>query len=99
MKDKFMCKNILVLLQALFRGSKKIVDDECESATALINARIQKGGLRLRRWLIALLVFLLMSLYIINSYNTGQFRIIRFGGNAKTDAQSVVTRKLRLVIR
>ncbi|XP_020280908.1 uncharacterized protein LOC109853331 isoform X2 [Pseudomyrmex gracilis] len=78
-------------ISALFRGSKTLVDDECGSATALINARIQKGGLRLRRWLIALLIFLLMSLYIINSYNTGQFRIMRFGGNAKIDAQSVVT--------
>ncbi|KAL0107779.1 hypothetical protein PUN28_014805 [Cardiocondyla obscurior] len=75
--------------EALFRGGKKAVDDECESTTTLIKTKIQKGGLRLRRWLIALLVFLLTSLLIINSYNTGQFRIIRFGAMAKPAAQDV----------
>ncbi|TGZ32407.1 Uncharacterized protein DBV15_06818, partial [Temnothorax longispinosus] len=81
------------LEEALFRGGKKAVDDECESTTALIKTKIQKGGSRLRRWLIALLVFLLTSLLIINSYNTGQFRIIRFGAMAKPTAQDVISQE------
>ncbi|XP_011049249.1 PREDICTED: uncharacterized protein LOC105142989 [Acromyrmex echinatior] len=81
------------LEEALFRGSKKAVDDECESTTALIKTKIQKGGLRLRRWLIALLLFLLTSLFIINSYNTGQFRITRFGEMAKSTVQDVITQE------
>lgn len=88
-----MRKNAFFLWQALFRGGKKAVDDECESTTALIKTKIQKGGLRLRRWLIVLLVFLLTSLLIINSYNTGQFRIIRFGAMAKPTVQDVISRE------
>ncbi|EZA59268.1 uncharacterized protein LOC105275672 [Ooceraea biroi] len=75
--------------EALFRGGKKALDDERGStASLIIKTRLQKGSLRLRRWLIALLVFLLMSLVVINSYNTGQFRIIRFGAIVKENGQS-----------
>ncbi|XP_029676775.1 uncharacterized protein LOC115243716 isoform X1 [Formica exsecta] len=81
------------LEETLFRSGKKTIDDECGSTTALIKTRIQKGGLRLRRWLIALLVFLLMSLLIINSYDTGPFRIIRFGAMAKPNTPDVVTQE------
>lgn len=81
------------LEETLFRSGKKAIDDECGSTTALIKTRIQKGGLRLRRWLIALLVFLLMSLLIINSYDTGPFRIIRFGAMAKPNTPDVVTQE------
>ncbi|XP_011505849.1 PREDICTED: uncharacterized protein LOC105368525 isoform X2 [Ceratosolen solmsi marchali] len=41
-----------------------------------------KGGLRLKRWLIGLLIFLLVSLLAINSFTIGQFRIIPFSSTA-----------------
>lgn len=66
----------------MFRGDKKALNDERGFAATL--TKIQKGGLRLQRWLIALLIFLLMSLVVINSYSTGQFRIVRFGAMAQS---------------
>ncbi|XP_029164333.1 uncharacterized protein LOC114935626 [Nylanderia fulva] len=90
-RNRFVMREHLSLKETLFRSGKKIIDNECGSTTALIKTRIQKGGLRQRRWLIALLVFVLMSLLIINSYNTG--RIIRFGAMAKANTPDVVTQK------
>ncbi|XP_014478819.1 PREDICTED: uncharacterized protein LOC106746589 isoform X2 [Dinoponera quadriceps] len=72
--------------EAVFRGGKKALNDERGFTATLI--KIQKGGLRLRRWLIGLLIFLLMSLVVINSYNTGQFRIVRFGAMAQSKENS-----------
>ncbi|XP_008207346.2 uncharacterized protein LOC100117011 [Nasonia vitripennis] len=40
-----------------------------------------KGSLRLKRWLIGLLIFLLASLLAINSFTIGQFRIIPLGSS------------------
>ncbi|XP_032676135.1 uncharacterized protein LOC116846422 isoform X2 [Odontomachus brunneus] len=68
--------------ETVFRGGKKALDDGRGFTATLI--KIQKGGLRLQRWLIALLIFLLMSLIVINSYNTGQFRVVRFGAMAQS---------------
>lgn len=90
--DELYQEIFLFFWQTLFRSGKKTIGDECGSTTTLIKTRIQKG-LRLRRWLIALLVFLLMSLLIINSYDTGPFRIIRFGAMAKLNIPDVVTRE------
>ncbi|KAG7208798.1 hypothetical protein KM043_014991 [Ampulex compressa] len=72
--------------ELVFRGGKKGLDHDRRFAKSPFDPRMQKGGLRLRRWLIAALVFLLTSLVVINSYATGQFRIVRFGtiGNDTT---------------
>ncbi|XP_023246173.1 uncharacterized protein LOC106642155 [Copidosoma floridanum] len=40
-----------------------------------------KGGLRLQRWLIGLLIFLLASLLAINSFTISQFQIVSSGNS------------------
>lgn len=73
--------------EVLFRAGKSAPDNESGIAKLAFDSRIHKGGLRLRRWLIGTLIFLLTSLIVINTYTTGQFRIVRFGTVGNDTAQ------------
>ena len=57
-------------------------DEDDQMAKMPFEAGGPKGGLRLRRWLIGLLIFLLASLLAINSFTIGHFRIAPLGSAA-----------------
>ncbi|CAL7949038.1 unnamed protein product [Xylocopa violacea] len=65
--------------EVVFRGGKKVLDDERSTFNFELDSKLHKSRLRLRRWLIGLLVFLFVSLIVINTYSTDQFRVLRYG--------------------
>ncbi|XP_043523497.1 uncharacterized protein LOC122535763 isoform X1 [Frieseomelitta varia] len=65
--------------EVLFRGGKTTLDNERSVFNFEFDNKVYKSRLRLRKWLIGLLVFLFVSLIIINTFNTDQFRAARYG--------------------
>lgn len=77
----------MVFHQAVLRGGKIVQNNVCRTPNSASEFNRQKSIFRLRRWLIGILIFLLMFFVIINSYATGQFRIIHFGNIEKEDLE------------
>ncbi|KOX67951.1 hypothetical protein WN51_07931 [Melipona quadrifasciata] len=65
--------------EVLFRGGKTTLDNERSVFNFELDNKVYKSRLRLRKWLIGLLIFLFVSLIIINTFNTDQFRAARYG--------------------
>ncbi|XP_076184118.1 uncharacterized protein LOC143155365 [Ptiloglossa arizonensis] len=66
--------------KAVFRGDNNAVDDDRAILHFEFDSQIyQKNQFRVRRWLIGILIFLLTSLILINTYTVDQFVPIRFG--------------------
>ncbi|XP_078039733.1 uncharacterized protein LOC144471504 [Augochlora pura] len=65
--------------EVLLRGGEKVQDDQRGLFNYEFDSKIYKSRLRLRRWLIGIIVFLLTSLVIINTYTTDQFPAAHFG--------------------
>ncbi|XP_029056503.1 uncharacterized protein LOC114883158 [Osmia bicornis bicornis] len=61
------------------RGGKKVLDDKRGIFNLEIDNKIHRSRLRLQRWLLGLLIFLFISLIVINTYSTDQFRTMRYG--------------------
>ncbi|XP_047357974.1 uncharacterized protein LOC124952324 isoform X1 [Vespa velutina] len=72
---------------AVHHGGKIVQNNVRQTASSVFESTKQKSVFRLRRWLIGILIFLLMSLVIINSFATGQFRIINFGNIEKENLE------------
>ncbi|XP_076625546.1 uncharacterized protein LOC143343961 isoform X1 [Colletes latitarsis] len=64
--------------QAEFRGESEVLDDD-SIFHFKHDSQTNKGRVRLRRWLIGLLIFLLMYLIIANTYTSDQYREMWFG--------------------
>ncbi|XP_015600552.1 uncharacterized protein LOC107270233 isoform X2 [Cephus cinctus] len=71
----------------LLRVAKKTweQDDPRERDGSAFEITSPKGGSRLRRWLIAILIFLFVSLVAINSFTIDQLRIARLGHVSNQD--------------
>ncbi|XP_017879646.1 uncharacterized protein LOC108624680 isoform X2 [Ceratina calcarata] len=80
--------------EIVFRGSKKAKDNERSTDVELDN-KIFKGRLHLRRWLIALLILLFITLIILNTYSMDQFRAIRYGAIINDSAQENYVAELK----
>ncbi|XP_003493439.1 uncharacterized protein LOC100749022 [Bombus impatiens] len=65
--------------KVLFRGDKKALDNEPNTFNFELHNKIYKSRSRLQKWLIGLLIFLFVSLIVINTFNTDQFRAARYG--------------------
>ncbi|XP_054014546.1 uncharacterized protein LOC128895720 [Hylaeus anthracinus] len=65
--------------KAVFRGGNKAVDHERGILDFEFDSQIYKSRIRVRRWLIGILISLFTCLIIINTYATDQFRAMRFG--------------------
>ncbi|XP_043683469.1 uncharacterized protein LOC122636375 [Vespula pensylvanica] len=77
-----LCPNV-----AVHCGGKIVQNNVRRTTNSTSESRRQKSVFRLRRWLIGILIFLLMFFIIMNSYATGQFRIIHFGNIEKEDLE------------
>ncbi|XP_017790924.1 PREDICTED: uncharacterized protein LOC108573070 isoform X2 [Habropoda laboriosa] len=75
------------LLQVLFRGSKKVVNNERGIFNIEFDSKVYKSRLQLQKWLMGLLIFLFVSLIVINTYNTDQLRTARYGTIANDSSQ------------
>ncbi|KAK2577450.1 hypothetical protein KPH14_003555 [Odynerus spinipes] len=72
-------RNDLFQDETVHRCCKNTQKNGRRFSTSAFESKTQKGVFRLRRWLIGIMIFLLMFFIVINSYASGQFRIIRFG--------------------
>ncbi|XP_076647392.1 uncharacterized protein LOC143355987 isoform X3 [Halictus rubicundus] len=73
-----MCDNYFQE-EVLLRGGDRVRDNERNLFNFEFDSKVYKSRLRLRRWLIGILIFLLISLVIINTYTTDQFPAVHFG--------------------
>ncbi|XP_043276479.1 uncharacterized protein [Venturia canescens] len=80
----------------VFRGGIKVRDGKTLLIGSIPNVEHQNGGLRLRTWLIGVLLFLVASLLFLNTFITGQFRLAHLI-NATALRNSIVDQPIRLV--
>ncbi|CAK9829876.1 hypothetical protein ANTRET_LOCUS7149 [Anthophora retusa] len=73
--------------EVVFRGGKKVVDNERGILNVEFDSKTYKSRLSLQKWLIALFVFLFVSLIVINTYNKDQFRTARYGAISNDTSQ------------
>lgn len=83
----YLKKNFYV--QVVFRGSKRVLNNEHSTFNFEFDNKIYTSHLRLRKWLIGLLIFLFVSLIVINTFNTDQFRVIRYGAIVNDSLQGI----------
>ncbi|XP_076280793.1 uncharacterized protein LOC143209265 isoform X2 [Lasioglossum baleicum] len=65
--------------KVLLRGGDRLRDSERNLFNFEFDSKVYKSRLRLRRWLIGILIFLLTSLVIVNTYTTDQFPAVHLG--------------------